>query len=120
MATTVMSAPLIHISTNRLRIVAGPSQTLPSQNLHLRTHGFSNFPGHFMVEKKKNNRPLLGIVRSVEEETLIIPDEPQEAQEEEAPSSSEQPAVSVPVSPSDTLTMFFQVPFLVSPLCSCN
>jgi hypothetical protein len=48
------------------------------------------------------------ILRSAEEETLIPAEE--QVPEEEATADQQEQPVSVPVSPSDTLTMFFQVP----------
>lgn len=47
------------------------------------------------------------VVRAVEEETQI-------QQQEEASTAEQQPVV-VPVSPSDTLTMLFQVPLVLHP-----
>lgn len=44
-------------------------------------------------------------VTAVEEDAAL----PEQEVEGEAPLPSEQPAVTVPVSPSDILTMFFQV-----------
>ncbi|KAK9925227.1 hypothetical protein M0R45_033557 [Rubus argutus] len=46
------------------------------------------------------------ILRSAEEETLIPAEE--QVPEEEATADQQEQSVSVPVSPSDTLTMFFQ------------
>lgn len=114
MATITCSAPLIRIPPNHRTSVPGPSLSFPFRNLHLRTHGISNSFNHFTLEVNENKKKeqLLRIVaRSVEEETPIIPEEQEAVQEEEASSSSssEQPPVSVPVSPSDILTMFFQV-----------
>lgn len=114
MATITCSAPLIRIPPNHRTAVPGPSLTFPFRNLHLRTHGVSNSFNHFTLEVNENKKKeqLLRIVaRSAEEETLVIPEEQEAVLDEEASpsSSSEQPPVSVPVSASDTLTMFFQV-----------
>ena len=117
MATITCSAPLIRFFTNHRTSVSGPFLNFPFRNLHLRTDGVSN-SNHFTLkvnENKKEEQLLRIVARSAEDETPIIPEEQeavQEAlQEEEASSSSspEQPPVSVPVSPSDILTMFFQV-----------
>lgn len=87
--------------TKLLRTIPSPSLSFPFRN-----HAVLNSlqQRHFSVQKKKQ---LLGLARSVEEETQIIPEE----QQETSSSSPDQPAVSVPVSPSDILTMFFQVIF---------
>jgi hypothetical protein len=62
--------------------------------------------------KKANDFYSHGLrrLRSLEEETQI-PEE--EQQQEDVPEQSEQQTVSVPVSPSDTLTMYFQVILLL-------
>jgi hypothetical protein len=118
MAIITCSAPLIRFFPNNRTSVSGPPLNFPFRNLHLRTDGVSNSFNHFTLEVNENKKKeqLLRIVaRSAEDETPIILEEReavQEAlQEEEASSSSssEQPPVSVPVSPSDILTMFFQV-----------
>nr|WAU86930.1 birch protein [Betula platyphylla] len=113
MATITCSAPLIRIPPNHRTAVPSLSLTFPFRNLHLRTHGVSNSFNHFTLEVNENKKKeqLLRIVaRSAEEETLVIPEEQEAVLDEEASpsSSSEQPPVSVPVSASDTLTMFFQ------------
>ncbi|GMY13459.1 EG2771 [Fagus crenata] len=84
--------------TKLLRTIPSPSLSFPFRN-----HAVLNSlqQRHFSVKKKKQ---LLGLARSVEEETQIIPEE----QQETSSSSPDQLAVSVPVSPSDILTMFFQ------------
>jgi hypothetical protein len=114
MAAITCSAPLIRIPPNHRTYVPGPSLNFPFRNLHLRTRGVLNSFNAFTLEVNENKKKeqLLRIVaRSVEDETLIIPEEQEAVQEEEASSSSssEQSPVSVPVSASDILTMFFQV-----------
>ncbi|XP_062151322.1 uncharacterized protein LOC133859801 [Alnus glutinosa] len=113
MAAITCSAPLIRIPPNHRTSVPGPSLNFPFRNLHLRTRGVSNSFNAFTLEvneKKKKEQLLRIVARSVEDETLIIPEEQEAVQEEEASSSSssEQSPVSVPVSASDILTMFFQ------------
>ncbi|XP_030954029.1 uncharacterized protein LOC115976711 isoform X1 [Quercus lobata] len=94
-----------------------PLRTTPNNSpflrLPFRNHVVSNsFQQRFTIKEinTKKQKQLLRIVRSVEEETQIIPEEQQlgEAEVETLSSSPDQPAVSVPVSPSDILTMFFQ------------
>lgn len=96
-----------------------PLRTTPNNShflrLPFRNHVVSDsFQQRFTIKEinTKKQKQLLRIVRSVEEETQIIPEEQQlgEAEVETSSSSPDQPAVSVPVSPSDILTMFFQVP----------
>ncbi|KAF8399312.1 hypothetical protein HHK36_015177 [Tetracentron sinense] len=69
----------------------------PVPLLRVQTNSFPNCSRYLTVKKSLRMRRI----RSVEEETLI----PEEEKNEEAP--ADQP-VSVPVSPSDLLTMFFQ------------
>ncbi|XP_062010047.1 uncharacterized protein LOC133726507 [Rosa rugosa] len=73
------------------------------------TVSFRNVSASFKLLSPLRNtssrRPT--ILRSAEEETPVPAEEPVPEKEEEEEGSAEQP-VSVPVSPSDTLTMFFQ------------
>ncbi|KAM5581568.1 hypothetical protein ABKV19_010687 [Rosa sericea] len=73
------------------------------------TVSFRNVSGSFKLLSPLRNtssrRPT--ILRSAEEETPVPAQEPVPEKEEKEEGSAEQP-VSVPVSPSDTLTMFFQ------------
>ncbi|KAL5582491.1 hypothetical protein UlMin_014933 [Ulmus minor] len=87
---------------NHHSLSSSSSQTLSFRNLSLRSRGA------WIAPAKQNKPPRR--VRSAEEEA-VVPEQEETAQVEgegEAASSSEQQAVSVPVSPSDTLTMFFQ------------
>ncbi|CAK7328069.1 unnamed protein product [Dovyalis caffra] len=81
----------------------------PSRPFTLRiTNRFLEFPISFkhLTLEKTNNSYSHGYkrLRSLEEETQI----PEEEQQQEVPEGAEQRPVSVPVSPSDTLTMYFQ------------
>ncbi|XP_024024310.1 uncharacterized protein LOC21387031 [Morus notabilis] len=93
------------------------SPSLPCRSVRLRSHGVaSSSTRHRIATAKPNKRRGLRRLRSAEEETLAPEqdEEPGSSQQEEAEaegevaSSSKEQAVSVPVSPSDTLTMFFQ------------
>ena len=119
MATNVLSISAT-FSVSASAYPVKPLRTTPNNSpflrLPFRKHVVSNsFQQRFTIKEKntKKQKQLLRIVRSVEEETQIIPEEQQLGEEEVETSSSspDQPAVSVPVSPSDILTMFFQVPF---------
>ena len=119
MATNVLSISAT-FSVSASAYPVKPLRTTPNNSpflrLPFRKHVVSNsFQQRFTIKEKntKKQKQLLRIVRSVEEETQIIPEEQQlgEEQVETSSYSPDQPAVSVPVSPSDILTMFFQVPF---------
>ena len=119
MATNVLSISAT-FSVSASAYPVKPLRTTPNNSTFLRLpfrkHVVLNsFQQRFTIKEKntKKQKQLLRIVRSVEEETQIIPVEQQlgEAEVETSSSSPDQPAVSVPVSPSDILTMFFQVPF---------
>ena len=119
MATNVLSISAT-FSVSASAYPVKPLRTTPNNSpflrLPFRKHVVLNsFQQRFTIKEKntKKQKQLLRIVRSVEEETQIIPEEQQLGEEEVETSSSspDQPAVSVPVSPSDILTMFFQVPF---------
>ncbi|XP_075651716.1 uncharacterized protein LOC142622169 [Castanea sativa] len=116
MATNVLSISAT-FSVSASAYPVKPLRTTPNNSpflrLPFRNHVVSNsFQQRFTIKEKntKKQKQLLRIARSVEEETQIIPEEQQLGEEEVETSSSspDQPAVSVPVSPSDILTMFFQ------------
>ncbi|KAJ7970890.1 EG2771 protein [Quillaja saponaria] len=87
--------------------ISSPSLLLPRRNVHLQTHAMANsFPKHLTVKDRSNTRRLR-VVKAVDEETQVAEQEEVKNEQEEA-SLSEQVSVVVPVSPSDTLTMFFQ------------
>ncbi|KAJ9135267.1 hypothetical protein P3X46_032473 [Hevea brasiliensis] len=87
---------------------------LPLPSLHFQSHGFPNSFRHLTLKKTAKSKISFSHVtklRSVEEETQIPEEEqpqPQEQEQEPVQEGPEQQTVSVPVSPSDTLTMFFQ------------
>ncbi|XP_011047280.1 PREDICTED: uncharacterized protein LOC105141681 isoform X2 [Populus euphratica] len=93
-----------------LQSVCTPNATrTPSPHFTRRiTTRFHGFPISFkhLALKKANDFYSHGLrrLRSLEEETQI----PEEEQQQDVPEQSEQQTVSVPVSPSDTLTMYFQ------------
>lgn len=122
MATNVLSISAT-FSVSASAYPVKPLRTSPNDSpflrLPFRNHVVSNsFQQRFTIKEinTKKQKQLLRIARSVEEETQIIPEEQQLGEEEVETSSSspDQPAVSVPVSPSDILTMFFQVLFLLT------
>lgn len=78
-----------------------PSPTVSFRNVSVSFQRLST------LRNTRSRRPT--ILRSAEGETLI-PAEEQVPEEEEASADQQEQPVSVPVSPSDTLTMFFQVP----------
>ncbi|KAK4282455.1 hypothetical protein QN277_013832 [Acacia crassicarpa] len=80
------------------RRIPAPSPSLSFRNVHLQS---SVTP----LKQRRSKNPRLRLVKAVEEETQVSQqqDDPQEE-----PSTSDQQPVVVPVSPSDTLTMFFQ------------
>ncbi|KAK4603803.1 hypothetical protein RGQ29_012352 [Quercus rubra] len=116
MATNVLSISAtfsVSASAYPVKPLRATPNNSPFLRLPFRKHVVSNsFQQRFTIkeENTKKQKQLLRIVRSVEEETQIIPEEQQLGEEEVETSSSspDQPAVSVPVSPSDILTMFFQ------------
>ncbi|CAB4305540.1 unnamed protein product [Prunus armeniaca] len=104
MAAVSVSAfsPLASLRTpNRSHSLAIP---IPSPTL-----SFRNVSTSFqrLTHKDKRSR-IPTIIRAVEEETLIPVEGEEQKQEEPASSDQQEQPVSVPVSPSDTLTMLFQ------------
>uniref|UniRef100_A0A2P2KAB6 Uncharacterized protein n=1 Tax=Rhizophora mucronata TaxID=61149 RepID=A0A2P2KAB6_RHIMU len=90
------------------------SLTLPARNVHFQSHGVANsfIPLTLLnnrTRKESKTSSFYGIrrLRSVGEETQP-PEEETEQQEAQVQEQEEQQTVSVPVSPSDTLTMHFQ------------
>jgi len=98
MATTLFSSFSLH----SIRL---SSSTLPSSSSSSPSFLFCTFPLRTRTSSLKAQTVKKRVVKAVEEETQqeLIADESEE------PSTSEQQPVVVPVSPSDTLTMFFQV-----------
>lgn len=82
-------------------IVPLHSLTIPMRNFHFQTKLT------LQSGKKKWGCSGMRILRSAEEETVVTEQE-NEAGEETVAAEEQQP-VSVPVSPSDKLTMYFQV-----------
>ncbi|XP_022150072.1 uncharacterized protein LOC111018338 [Momordica charantia] len=80
-------------------LISTPSISLPTSNLSFAAASFRNSP----VQGERRRRRLKRAT-AVEEDAAL----PEQEVEGEAPLPSEQPAVTVPVSPSDILTMFFQ------------
>lgn len=90
--------------------IPAPSPSLSFGNVHLQSCVTP-------LKQRRSENPRLRLVKAVEEETQVSQqqDDPQEE-----PSTSDQQPVVVPVSPSDTLTMFFQVlPVLLRPSVVC-
>ncbi|KAH8519158.1 hypothetical protein H0E87_000824 [Populus deltoides] len=104
MSTTVSTFSALHsvCTPNATRTPSPPF----ARRITTRFHGFPISFKHLAL-KKANDFYSHGLrrLRSLEEETQI-PEE--EEQQQDVPEQSEQQTVSVPVSPSDTLTMYFQ------------
>jgi len=109
MTTTVSTFSALHsvCTPNATRTPSPPF----ARRITTRFHGFPISFKHLAL-KRANDFYSHGLrrLRSLEEETQI-PEE--EEQQEDVPEQSEQQTVSVPVSPSDTLTMYFQVILLL-------
>ncbi|XP_062106789.1 ankyrin repeat domain-containing protein EMB506, chloroplastic-like [Humulus lupulus] len=117
MATLSLSA-LHSISTRKpifsFVVPSSSPVAIPCRNTRLRSYGVAG-SSRCWIALTANSNKSRGVtkVRSVEEETLVLEQEEEQATtqqegEGEAASPSEQQAVSVPVSASDTLTMFYQ------------
>lgn len=104
MATVSLSSTLY--STYRTKLHT--SKVMPSCSLTIPIRTF-NFQIKLALKNKKQKWGFNGmrVLRSSEEETLITEQEPEAV--EEAVAADEQQPVAVPVSPSDKLTMYFQV-----------
>lgn len=95
-------------STSRPKSLLLLSSTLPIQAFRPQNNANTANPNFALVSNNKQqlqSRRKRRVVRSVAEETLV----PEEAEANASPATADEP-VSVPVSPSDVLTMFFQVP----------
>ncbi|XWS40790.1 hypothetical protein CRYUN_Cryun17cG0025700 [Craigia yunnanensis] len=77
-------------------------------SIHFQTK-FSTFSFNNLTLSSKKDKNLCGIwkLKSSEEEETAVPEQEQQ-QEEETTSVEQQESVSVPVSPSDILRMYFQ------------
>lgn len=103
MTTTVSTFSALHsVCTPRATRIPSPPFT---RRITTRFHGFPISFKHLAL-KRVNDFYSHGLrrLRSLEEETQI----PEEEAQQDVPEQSEQQTVSVPVSPSDTLTMYFQ------------
>nr|AGT97349.1 EG2771 [Manihot esculenta] len=103
------------ISTTNSLTIPSQSLSLLLPNLHFQSHGVPYSFRHLTLKNStKSKFPFSHVtkLRSVEEETQIPEEEEQqqaqEQEEEPVQEGPEQQTVSVPVSPSDILTMFFQ------------
>lgn len=94
-------------SSSSLHSIRLSSTTIPSASFSSPSLAFCTFPRLPLISPLKahpiKNRRLR-VSKAVEEET-----QQQQQQEEQPSTTSEQSPVVVPISPSDTLTMFFQV-----------
>lgn len=81
------------------RRIPAPSPSLAFRNVHLLSCVTP-------LKQRSSKNPRLRLVKAVEEETQVS--QQQDDPQEETSTSDQQPLV-VPISPSDTLTMFFQV-----------
>ncbi|KDP45402.1 hypothetical protein JCGZ_09651 [Jatropha curcas] len=106
-AVSAFSTPHSLSTPNSLRI-ASHSLSLPIKNLHFQFHGFPNSLNRLKLKKNNSFLYRIGKLRSAEEETQIPEVEQQQEEGAQVQEGAEQQTVSVPVSPSDTLTMFFQ------------
>lgn len=107
-----IATPISHPTASSHSLIA----TLPIRNLHFKPHGVLSSSFKLLTLNniiKTNNFSYshrLRKLRSVEEEeTPLISEEAEDGEQEVQQEQPEQQTVSVPVSPSDTLTMFFQV-----------
>ncbi|XP_050224834.1 uncharacterized protein LOC126674437 [Mercurialis annua] len=89
------------IPTLNSQTIQSHSHSLPLKNLHFNSH--AQFPTS-NKSLKGNQKPFLQKLKSVEGDTQQETETPLQEQAEEQP----QQTVSVPVSSTDTLTMFFQ------------
>ena len=83
-------------------------------SIHFQTK-FSTFSFNNLTLSSKKDKNLYGIwkLKSSEEEETAVPEQEQEQQQEETASVEQQESVSVPVSPSDIIRMYFQVWFFI-------
>lgn len=104
MATVSLSSTLY--STYRTKLHT--SKVTPSCSLTIPIRTF-NFQINLALKNEKQKWGFNGmrVLRSSEEETLVTEQEPEAV--EETVAADEQQPVAVPVSPSDKLTMYFQV-----------
>lgn len=87
-----------------------PSPPLAFGNVHLQSRVTpTSILKLGALKMQRSTIRRMRMVKAVEEETQI----PQQQDPQEELSTSEQQTVVVPVSPSDTLTMFFQVPLVL-------
>ena len=108
MTTTVSTFSALHsVCTPHATRTPSPPVT---RRITTRFHGFPISFKHLAL-KRANDFYSHGLrrLRSLEEETQI----PEEEEQQDVPEQSEQQTVSIPVSPSDTLTMYFQVILLL-------
>ncbi|XVE67991.1 hypothetical protein DITRI_Ditri09bG0032600 [Diplodiscus trichospermus] len=109
MATIIsaFSAPLHFIS--KTHFSTPQSLTFNPNSIHFDTK-FSTFSFNNLTLSSRKNKNLYGIwkLKSTEVEESSVPEEEEEEEEEETASAEQQESVAVPVSPSDTLRMYFQ------------
>lgn len=88
------------------------SHSLLRRSLHFQSYGFPFSFKHLTLKttsKSENFFSHITKLKSVEEETQIPDEQPQPQEQGQVQEGAEQQTVSVPVSPADKLTMFFQV-----------
>lgn len=90
------------------------SHSLHRRSLHFQSYGFPFSFKHLTLKttsKSENFFSHITKLKSVEEEAQIPDEQPQPQPQEQGQvqEGAEQQTVSVPVSPADKLTMFFQV-----------
>ncbi|CAJ1946819.1 unnamed protein product [Sphenostylis stenocarpa] len=98
-------------SSFSLHSIRPSSSTFPSSSSSSPSFVFCSFPFRSRTSSLKTQTLKQRVVKAVEEETQ---QEDLNADESEQSSTSEQQPVVVPISPSDTLTMFFQAEGTVS------
>ncbi|WCJ20912.1 Heavy metal transport/detoxification superfamily protein [Euphorbia peplus] len=82
-----------------------PSNSVPQNHIHFQLHGLSK-KSSLTNKNPLSHHPFTTRLKAVEDEDTLIPQ--QETEQEQPEQEQEQQTVSVPVSPSDTLTMYFQ------------
>jgi len=119
-ATFFQSKMATLLSSSSLHSIHFSSSTIPSSSVSSHSLQFSTFPCHprispFKAISIKKNRSLF-VAKAVEDETQEQEQEQEQEQvvtdveqQQQTSVTSEQPPVVVPISPSDTLTMLFQV-----------
>ncbi|XVF14146.1 hypothetical protein REPUB_Repub09cG0032400 [Reevesia pubescens] len=108
MATlSAFSTPLHLISNTHFNTPKNLSFHPNSIHFQTKVSAFS-FKNSTLSFKKDKNLYRIWKLKSAEEEETAVPEQEEGVEEEETASAEQQESVSIPVSPSDTLRMYFQ------------